>query len=388
MIATHKAGAYRSSLLAAGILLALAGTTLTGSVKATTDAAQPAAGAAVSAPETEPAQRALATWLDLVDSGQYGSSWEQAASDFRIAVKRADWEKGVAAVRAPLGAVVSRTLRSATHKTSLPGAPDGEYVVVQNETAFENAASTIETGTMKKESSGEWRAIGYFVRPNVDTSAAEKALATGWRWSTRGSTRRAGRRRPPTSAQPSRPPTGCARSRLHARRWARSSRAGRSPRWRRTTPRGTRRPLRARADRGPVREEGLCRRELYTAAGGRRGMARGRILHPLNAGLSVRSQVPGGLGDTRAAGPTGRAHATKLTGSHGPDPELLHHRPHRPRQVDPRRPPDPALRGGGGRGSSATRSSTPWTSSASAGSRSRPTPSPCPTPPRTGEPTS
>ncbi len=174
MIATHKAGAYRSSLLAAGILLALAGTTLTGGVKATD--AQPAAGAAASSRETEPAQRALTAWLDLIDSGQYGPSWEQAASDFKTAVKRADWEKGVAAARAPLGAVVSRTLRSATYKASLPGAPDGEYVVVQNETAFENAASTTETGTLKKESSGEWRAVGYFVRPNADTSAAEKAL--------------------------------------------------------------------------------------------------------------------------------------------------------------------------------------------------------------------
>src|SRR6185295_5202281 len=39
-------------------------------------------------------------------------------------------------------------------------------------------------------------------------------------------------------------------------------------------------------------------------------------------------------------------------------------------------------------GSSATRSSTPWTSNASGGSRSRPTPSPCPTPPATGGRTS
>jgi beta-lactamase regulating signal transducer with metallopeptidase domain len=174
MIATHKAGAYRRSLLAAGVLLALAATTFTGSVKATD--AQSAVGGAASSQEAESARRALTAWLGLVDSGQYGPSWEQASEDFRTAVKRADWEKGVAAVRGPLGAVVSRTLRSAAYKTSMPGAPDGEYVVVESETAFENAASTIETGTLKKEKDGEWRAIGYFVRPNVDTSAAEKAL--------------------------------------------------------------------------------------------------------------------------------------------------------------------------------------------------------------------
>ena len=174
MIATHRADAYRGSLLAAGILLVLAGTTLTGSVRAT-DGRSPA-GAAASSQETESAQRALRTWLDLVDAKQYGPSWEQAAGDFRAAVKRADWEKAVVAARGPLGAVVSRTLRSAVYKTSLPGVPDGEYVVVQNETAFANATSVIETGTLKKETNGEWRTVGYFVRPNVDTRAAEKAL--------------------------------------------------------------------------------------------------------------------------------------------------------------------------------------------------------------------
>ena len=40
----------------------------------------------------------------------------------------------------------------------------------------------------------------------------------------------------------------------------------------------------------------------------------------------------------------------RLTRDHGPHPQLLHHRPHRPRQVDARRPPHPALRGGGGPG--------------------------------------
>src|SRR6185503_6672654 len=35
---------------------------------------------------------------------------------------------------------------------------------------------------------------------------------------------------------------------------------------------------------------------------------------------------------------------------HGSHPQLLHHRPYRPRQVDARRPPDPALRGSRGPG--------------------------------------
>jgi hypothetical protein len=174
MIATHRAHAYRRSVLAAGVMLALALTTFTSAARATDGT--PAAGREKApASATEPAQAALGAWLALVDGGQYGASWDQAAANFRAALKRADWEKGVGSVRGPLGAVVSRTLRSATRKTSLPGAPDGDYVVIENETAFANGP-TIETATMTKEADGQWRAVGYFVRPSGDTSAAEKAL--------------------------------------------------------------------------------------------------------------------------------------------------------------------------------------------------------------------
>ena len=52
-------------------------------------------------------------------------------------------------------------------------------------------------------------------------------------------------------------------------------------------------------------------------------------------------------------------------------PQLLHHRPHRPRQVDAGRPDAAAHRGGRRRGRCARSTSTGWTSSASAASRSR-----------------
>jgi hypothetical protein len=42
------------------------------------------------------------------------------------------------AVRKPLGKVISREVKSKSHHTSLPGAPDGEYVVIQFDTSFEN----------------------------------------------------------------------------------------------------------------------------------------------------------------------------------------------------------------------------------------------------------
>lgn len=47
--------------------------------------------------------------------------------------------------------------------TSLPGAPDGDYVVLQFATKFENNTKAIETVTpMLNE--GHWRVSGYYVR--------------------------------------------------------------------------------------------------------------------------------------------------------------------------------------------------------------------------------
>ncbi len=66
-------------------------------------------------------------------------------------------------VREPLGKVITRTLKSAEHRTSLPGAPDGDYVVIRFETAFENKQAAIETVTPMLEKDGSWRVAGYYI---------------------------------------------------------------------------------------------------------------------------------------------------------------------------------------------------------------------------------
>ena len=47
---------------------------------------------------------------------------------------------------------------------SLPGAPDGDYVLLQNDARFQNKAAAIETVTMSREADGVWRVVGYFIR--------------------------------------------------------------------------------------------------------------------------------------------------------------------------------------------------------------------------------
>jgi hypothetical protein len=99
-----------------------------------------------------------------VDAGEYGKSWDEAAPRFRSAVSRADWEKAVRGARAPYGTLLSRRTRAAIPQTSLPGAGEGHYVVVQTDASFEHKKSATETCAMELATDGRWRLAGYFIR--------------------------------------------------------------------------------------------------------------------------------------------------------------------------------------------------------------------------------
>jgi hypothetical protein len=111
----------------------------------------------------EPAISAAEKWLALVDEGKYEESWEAASGYFRGAVKKEEWESSMVGVRKPLGDVITRELGSSEYRISLPGAPDGEYVVIRFDTSFENKASSVETVTPVKEGD-VWKVSGYYIR--------------------------------------------------------------------------------------------------------------------------------------------------------------------------------------------------------------------------------
>ncbi len=103
-------------------------------------------------------------WLAMVDEGKYAESWKKAAAYFRSSITQNQWEQSLQGVRSPLGKRISRKVQSINYKTSLPGAPDGEYVVVQFETSFTNKKSAIETVTPVREKDGRWRVSGYYIK--------------------------------------------------------------------------------------------------------------------------------------------------------------------------------------------------------------------------------
>lgn len=124
-------------------------------------------GLCASSGNAAPEKEAVAVargWLALVDSGRYAESWKAAATYFQNAVTEQNWETSLTGVRTPLGRLVRRRLIKSQEANSLPGAPDGQYLVMQFATAFENKKSAVETVTFMLEKDGKWRAAGYFIK--------------------------------------------------------------------------------------------------------------------------------------------------------------------------------------------------------------------------------
>jgi hypothetical protein len=109
------------------------------------------------------AQAAGEKWLGLLDRGEYAKAWEECAQLFRQRVTREQWVDSLPSTRAPFGAMKSRKVEAAGYKTSLPGAPDGQYVTVRYRTDFEKKERAEEVVTLAFED-GLWRPTGYSIR--------------------------------------------------------------------------------------------------------------------------------------------------------------------------------------------------------------------------------
>jgi hypothetical protein len=110
------------------------------------------------------ARRAAGDWLALVDRGELTASWNRASTSFKAAVTSEQWLQAASGVRTPLGALAQREERSVQFTKTLPGAPDGQYVLLQYQASFEKKASSVETVTVKLDADGQWRVTGYFIK--------------------------------------------------------------------------------------------------------------------------------------------------------------------------------------------------------------------------------
>lgn len=110
------------------------------------------------------AQQAAQEWLALVDGGDSAQAWEKAAPDLKKHVSKRKWQAALREMRNPLGKLASRKASSATYTKELAGAPEGEYVVIRFETAFEKRPAATETVTTFLGNDLRWRVSGYTVK--------------------------------------------------------------------------------------------------------------------------------------------------------------------------------------------------------------------------------
>lgn len=109
------------------------------------------------------AESAALKWLAAVDDGRYEDSWADAAQLLRNAVTAEQFAHSLKIALGPLGATKARKATASSYRTSLPGAPDGEYVVVQFSTSFEKKQAAVETVTPMLDADGKWRVSGYYI---------------------------------------------------------------------------------------------------------------------------------------------------------------------------------------------------------------------------------
>ena len=103
-------------------------------------------------------------WLGLVDAEEFAQSWEQASIMFKRAVPKEQWVNTLQNSRSGFGKVIDREVKSVKYTKTLPGAPDGEYVVILFNTSFQNKEQAVETITPMRDSDGQWRVSGYFIK--------------------------------------------------------------------------------------------------------------------------------------------------------------------------------------------------------------------------------
>lgn len=117
--------------------------------------AAPAKSSTVTAAMPTPDDRAR-QWLTLIDDGNFVQSWNEAAPAFKKSHTAAAWTNQATALRTPLGAVVSRDLKSVdlSHR---------QMAQVRYDTSFAHKSGAVETVTLAF-GNGAWAVSGYSIK--------------------------------------------------------------------------------------------------------------------------------------------------------------------------------------------------------------------------------
>jgi hypothetical protein len=114
--------------------------------------------------KAEAASAAAAEFLQLVDTGKFAESWQNSASLLKEQVSQEAWIEQLHKIRATTGPLVERTQEEMTYSTEAKGSPEGEYIRIVYDTAFEARRDASEILTVMLDEDETWRVAGYFIK--------------------------------------------------------------------------------------------------------------------------------------------------------------------------------------------------------------------------------
>jgi hypothetical protein len=102
-------------------------------------------------------------WLTLLDDRNYADAYKQMAAAAREKISADAWSKKMSALRAPLGAMSSRTLKDVKLAKVSPGMGDGQTASVRYDASFARNAAAIESVDLVSEN-GSWVVADYALK--------------------------------------------------------------------------------------------------------------------------------------------------------------------------------------------------------------------------------
>lgn len=157
----HDGKRPRSALIAGALMMII----LAGLFAVTLDSTGPVSSPQIAGPATSAtvtaesaAAQAARQFLELGDQSRWADAYAMTANSFRTANTVQGWTDAALKVRAPMGALVSRTLLS---DDEIPTPPAGSHAV-KFRTDYAGKPGAIETLSMVNEG-GRWKVVGIYV---------------------------------------------------------------------------------------------------------------------------------------------------------------------------------------------------------------------------------
>jgi hypothetical protein len=109
------------------------------------------------------AQRQALGFVAYLDQGRFADSYAYTGMLIRTQLDRDAFSTQIQKTRVGTGALQSRELIDASYSTTVPGAPEGQYVILHYHAGFANRQDAVETVTLAF-AKGYWRVAGYYIK--------------------------------------------------------------------------------------------------------------------------------------------------------------------------------------------------------------------------------